>query len=164
MRRLWKGQSGMTLAEVLIGTAVLTLVMSIGGLSLFQALATEQTVVLDGSAINELRRGTGWFAEDVMMAQTSDLADGAPATSSVTFSWTNEYLGATDSHSSSYVLVGDRLVRTYDGDSHTVARRLVSADFSRSANTITAVLEVDSGLGTTRTLILQNTMGAADGS
>lgn len=164
MRRIWKGQSGVTLAEVLVGIGILSLIMTTLGVSLFQALATEQAVVNDGRAINELRRGISWFAEDVMMAQTSDLADAASPTPSVTFSWTNEYNGATDAHSSGYALVDDRLVRTYDGGSHTVAQGLVSADFSRSGNLITAVLEVDAGSGTTRTLTLQKAMGAADGS
>ena len=152
----------MTLVELLVGVTLLSSVMSTVGISLFQALTTERVIVDDGLAINELRRGVSWFADDVMMAQTSDLVDAAPATSTVTFNWINQYNDVGQAHSSSYAHVGDRLVRTYDGASHTVAQRITSVTFSRSGDSVTVQLEVDAGNSTTRTLSLQNTMGAPD--
>ena len=152
----------MTLVELLVGVTLLSSVMGTVGVSLFQALMTERVVVDDGLAINELRRGVSWFADDVMMAQTSDLADAAPATSTVTFNWTNQYNDVSQAHVSSYAQVGDRLERTYDGTTHTVAQRVTSVSFSRSGDSFTAQIVVDAGNSTTRTLSLEKTMGAPD--
>ena len=95
------------------------------------------------------------------MAQTGDLVDGGPAVSSVILNWTDEYQEASISHISSYVLTGDKLVRTYDGESHIVAHRVVSVGFSRASNTITVQLEVEAGGQTTNTLSLKTVMRSA---
>ena len=158
MKKLWRCQKGFTLAEVLVGVSILTAVMSTVGMALFQALGTETRVVDDGLAISELRKGLGWFAGDIKMAKSTDLVDGAPAVSSATFSWTDEFQAAGTPHTISYAVVGDSLVRTYDGIAHTVTRRAVSASFSRSGQTITAQFEVDAGAGTTRILSVETFM------
>ena len=160
MKKIWSQQSGFTLVEVLTGTAILSVIMGTIGAGLFQAFNTQAVIVDDGRAINELRKGLSWFAEDVLMAQSTDLVDAAPATATATLNWTNQYLGASDAHSSSYSVVGSDLVRTHDGNSHTVARGVVSVSFTRSGDTINAQLEVAAGTET-RTFILTNTMGAA---
>ena len=54
--------------------------------------------------------------------------------------------------------MGDRLVRTYDGNEHTVAHRAVSVSFSRFGQTITAQVEVDAAPGTTKTLSVNAVM------
>ena len=158
LKKLWHSQGGFTLVEMLVGVGLLTIIMSTIGTSLFQALHTEKEVVDDGLGINELRKGLSWFAEDVKMANSTDLVDGAPAVSSVALSWTDQFNDAGVSHTSNYVLVGDRLVRTYDGNAHTVAHRVVSVAFSFSGRTVTAQVEVNAEPGTTRTLSVQTIM------
>ena len=158
MKKLWRSQQGITLAELLVGLGILSLIMSTIGAGLFQALGTQAEVRGDGHAIDELRKGFGWIAQDVKMANSTDLVDGAPAVSSVTLTSTDNYDGAEVSHTVSYALVVDRLVRTYDGTDHTVGRRVVSVSFSRSGNTVTAQFEVDVVVGTTRTLSLKTVM------
>ena len=158
LKSLLQDCRGFTLPEVIVSVGVLSIVMGILGTAMFQALGTEGAVIDDGKAINELRKGFSWFSEDVKMAQSTDLTDGAPAVSSVTLSWTDEFGGVGASHTSSYALVGDRLVRTYDGVAHDVARGVVSASFSLSGSTVTAQVEVTADLGTTRTLSVSTMM------
>jgi len=161
LRNFLRDSRGFTLVEVLVGVGILTIVMSTIGTAMFQALGTQKGVVDDGLAINELWKGLSWFAEDVKMAQNTDLVDGAPAVASVTFTWTDEFNDAGVSHTSSYALVDDMLVRTYDGNAHTVARRAISAAFSLSNRTVIAQFEVDAGAGTIRTLSLKTLMRSA---
>ena len=92
------------------------------------------------------------------MVQGTDLVDGGPAVQCVdgvpcaTFSWTDEFNDLGVGHSLSYTLVGESLMRDYDGNAHAVAREVVAASFARSDKTVTAQLEVDAGVGTTRVL------------
>ena len=88
-RRHWliRGAEGFTLVEMLVGVTLLTIVMSTIGTASFQALKTQQRVSEDGLAVNELRKGLGWFAEDAKMATSTNLTNGAPATTTVTMSW-----------------------------------------------------------------------------
>lgn len=158
MRKLHYNQRGFTVVEVVASVAILTMVMGLLGTALFQALGTETVVVDDGLAINELRKGLSYFSEDVKMTQTTDLEDGGAPVSSCDLSWTDEYQDAQTPHTSSYALVGDRLVRTYDGNAHTVANRVISVSFSRSGQTITAQIEVDAGPPGTRTLSVNAVM------
>ena len=160
MKRILEEQAGFTLVEVLVSVGILSVIMGTIGLGLFQSIGTQAIIIDDGHAIYELRKGLSWFGEDLMMAQSTDLVDAAPATSTVTFNWTNEYADASDSHSSIYSLVGGDLVRTYDGNSHAVARGVLSVSFTRSGDIIAAQLEVEAG-SDTRTLTLQNALGAA---
>ena len=118
---------------------------------MFQALRTEAIVTDDGLAVNGLRKGLSWFSDDVKMALSSDLTDGAPAVSSVIFTWSDEYLAAGTAHTASYTIASGKLVRSYDGQSHTVANNVVSASFSRSGRSATASVEVNAAAGETRT-------------
>ena len=158
MMKLWRSQRGFTLIEVLVSVAILSMVMGTVGTALFQALGTERTVVDDGLAINELRRAISYFSGDVKMAQDTDLVDGGAPVSSCTLSWIDEFADAQVSHSSSYAVVDDGLVRTYDGNAHTVARRVVSVSFSRTGQTITIQLEVNAAPGITKTLSAKTVM------
>ncbi len=164
MRRatdLLKRDRGFTLVELLVGLGILSVVMSIIGLSIFQALRTESAISSDGRAINQLRNGMSWFGEDGKMVQGTDLVDGGPAVQCVdgvpcsSFTWTDEFNDLDVAHSLSYTLVGNTLVRNYDGNAHGVAREVVATSFSRSGKTVTAQLEVDAGAGTTRVLTVE---------
>jgi len=158
LRRFIQAQGGFSLPELLVAVGILGIVTSTIGVAIFQSLGAENEVVADGLGINELRKGFSWFAEDVKMAQTSDLTDGGPAASTVSLSWTDHFADAGTNHTSSYALVGDELVRTYDSSSHTVARKVVSVSFSLSVKTITAQLEVRTEPGQTRNLTVNAIM------
>ena len=160
MRRWWNRQGGFTLAEMLVGLSILAVVTSSLGTAMFHSLGTQQRVIDDGRAINEIRKGLGWIAEDVKMAQSTDLVDGGPASSSATFTWTDEFSGAGASHSSAYALTNGDLVRTYDGASHPIARWVVSASFSLVNRTVTAQVETKAKPDGNRTASVKTVMRA----
>ena len=165
VKRLISQAGGFTLVEMLVGVTLLTIVMSTIGTASFQALKTQQRVSEDGLAVNELRKGLGWFAEDAKMATSTNLTDGAPATTTVTMTWRDYFNVTTTSgvlHTASYALNGDRLERTYDGNTHAVARDVATALFSLASTTVTAQIEVNAEPGTTRTLSVDSVMRASD--
>ena len=161
-----KDSRGFTLAEVLVGITLLSITMSTIGMGLFRALGTQGGVVDDGLAINELRKGFSWLAGDVKMATSTNLALGGATSSSVTLSWKDQYADVDITHTSTYALVDDRLVRTYTSNatstSHTIAHRVVSASFFlNGTSTVVAEVEVDARPGATRTLSLSTIMRPA---
>ena len=148
--------------EVLVGVAILSIILGTIGAAFFQSVSTQRTIVADGLAINEARKGLSWFAPDVRMAQHAVLdADGV-----LTLSWTDDFVGpgtpvplSLRCHTSEYKLVDDTLNRTYDGTTHAVARRVASVIFTAEpANAITIALEVENGPGTTETVSMTTSM------
>ncbi len=141
LRGLLAGSSpGFTLAELLVSVGIMTLAAGLVGGGIFQALGLSQYWIDDVVATKELRHATSWFSRDALNAQTSDLVDGAQPVSSTTITWTDQ---DDAPHDSIYSLVGDRLVRNYDGDPITVADKVVSVGFSRSVNTLIFTLTVN---------------------
>ena len=149
-------QQGFTLVQVLVGVAILSIILGTIGAAFFQSVSTQRTIVADGLAINEARKGLSWFAPDVRMAQHAEVGDQGDT---LTLSWTDDFDFRFDCHSSSYELVDDTLNRDYDGTTHTIARRVVSVTFTAEpANTVTIDLEVESGPGTTDTVSMTTSM------
>ena len=166
LRGLLSDSRGLTLVEMLVGITLLSITMGILGSALFRALGTQSSVVDDGLAINELRKGLSWFAGDAKMATSTSLALGGATSSSVTLSWKDQFNDVDTTHTSTYDLVDDRLVRTYTSNatstSHTIAHRVVSASFFlNGTSTVVAEVEVDARPGVTRTLSLTTIMRAA---
>jgi prepilin-type N-terminal cleavage/methylation domain-containing protein len=166
LTKFLKDPRGFTLVEMLVGITLLSITMSTIGAGLFRALGTQSSVVDDGLAINELRKGLSWFAGDVKMATSTNLAIGGATSSSVTLSWKDQFNDVDITHTSTYDLVDDRLVRTYTSNatstSHTIAHRVISVSFSlNGTSTVVAEVEVDARPGATRTLSLSTIMRAA---
>ncbi len=157
MRNLTCREKGFTLTEVIVTVGVIVTFMSTLGMTMFQAVSTQDKIIGDGLAINELRKGLSWFSTDMKMTQTTDLADGAAA-AAITTNWADQFQGTGTLHTATYAQVGDSLVRTYDGVSHTVGRGVSSAVFSRSGKTVVAQIEVQVSPGVTRTLSVKAVM------
>ena len=125
MNRLWSSQEGITLIGVLAFVSILSLVwtfalssISTGGTALVQRPAPRVIVVDDGGlAFKYLNEAADLFVKDARSAVRTDLVDGAPPASSVTLSWTEEFLEVAIPRTASYRLDGDVLVRTFDGHS-----------------------------------------------
>lgn len=147
-------QRGYLLIDLLIGLAVLALLTIGVGTTLFQSVGVQRAHTDAAAARNELRKALGWFAEDVKMASSADLVDGAPPVASATFTWTDKFGAASTAHSASYALVSGRLLRTYDATTHTVAHDVASLSFSRSASAVTLQLQVSSVLADPQTASL----------
>ncbi|MFQ6026122.1 MAG: type II secretion system protein J [Dehalococcoidia bacterium] len=165
MRDLEAKCRGFTLVEVLVSLSILGIILGTLGTAFFQSVSTQRNIVDDGYATNEARKGLSWFAPDVRMAQYADV-DALP--DRLDLSWTDEFAfdfnGSPTCHNSSYVLNGDVLERTYDGATHTVARRVESVAFlpptpgPDPANTVTIELVVETGPGITETVSMTATM------
>ena len=149
------------MVEVLVGAAILSIILGTIGAAFFQSVSTQRTIVADGLAINEARKGLSWFAPDARMAQHAEVG---PEKDTLTLSWIDEFIGSgipgpIVCHTSRYELVDDTLNRTYDGTTHTIARRVVSVTFTAEpADTVTIALELETGPGTTETVSMTTTM------
>ena len=161
MRSLIQGQLAFTLVEVLVSLTILAIILGTIGAAFFLSVSTQRTIVDDGLAINEARRGLSWFGPDARMAQHAQV-NGQGV---LTLTWTDDFVGVETPlplplrcHTSRYELVNNNLQRKYDNTTHTVARRIVSVSFitkpptPEPADTITIELEVETGPGTTETV------------
>ena len=146
-RVLDRASPGFTLAELLVSLSILGMSMGLIGSGIFQAFALERTWSDDVVATREVRHATSWFAGDALNAQQTDLVDGAAPVSSATLSWTGQGQVA---HAATYSLSPDAtLIRDIDGSKITVARRVLSAQFSREGSVLKLTLEVQAAAGET---------------
>ncbi len=81
---------------------------------------------------------------DAMVAQTSDLADGAAPKPSATLTWTD---GDQSFHYAHYAVVDGEVLRDHDGLTTTVARKVVAARFSRVGQTLIFAIDLESADG-----------------
>ena len=117
--------------------SIAALIAGAAGVTLFQILDTTRRNNDRIVALHEVDNTHYWVGKDARAAQTTDLADGAPAVNSMTLSWID---GSGTPHSSSYSLLGSELRRNYDGAVLSIARNLSSIQFSRSSQLITVSL------------------------
>ena len=151
LRRLLHDSSGTTLLELVVAIGIIVIMAGMVGTSVFQVLALERTWRNNAVATKHLRHAGSWFSIDAINAESTDLVDGAPAASGTVLTWTDS---SGQPKVATYVLSGADLVREMGGESITVARRVVSAEFSLSGSMITFGLEVEaSGGGTASTTI-----------
>ena len=171
-------RAGFTLIEVLVSVAILTTVAVTVSWTIFQIVRIQRTWRLDVSATKELRSGASIFAGDVLNAASTTLVDGAAATSSVSFMWSDVTntttlvtYALTDTEQTGqvelsllYGLSPKDLVRQVfvngvsAGEPREVARKTVTALFSRAGNTVTLKLEVLASVTTTVSTTLDTLM------
>lgn len=123
--------------------------------AIFQTLRISANSSVDITALGNIRDSAYWVSQDVRMAQTTDLIDGAPPVNSLTLDWSSWYIGsngllASAAHHSQYQLVGDKIKRTYDyGSPRNVGSYISAIAFSRQVQmiyvTITSSLKSTSG-------------------
>lgn len=152
LRRLARSSAGVTLVEAVVAIGILTMAVALVGTSIFQSLSIQRYWRDDVIATKEWRHAGSRFATDLFNAETIDLVDGAAPVSAVTFTWVDN---AGNSHTATYSLVGDTLIRNVDGFQTTVARGVLSAGFSRNDRLVTFDLEVQADLGKTESMSLQ---------
>jgi len=130
-----KGQRGIALVEVLVAVALIGTVLSLVGNSLFQSWhhtqKTNDTILTEGN----IRSAARWVFQDAQMSESTNLVDGAAPVSTLSLGWTDRTQGGT-AHASTFQLQGSNLIRTFDGQSLTVAQHVASAQFWQTGRTI----------------------------
>jgi len=151
-------QKGFTLIELLVALAV-------GGLVIMSAVAVIYQVFWGTSrtnsqvvALTDVHQAALRLKKDIVMTQTTDLADGVPR-DSVTLSWT-DYTSFEEEenkdHSSAYNLLSDGVLqRTYDGTTSIVGRNITYVSFTQDGRVINVVITATKGGVTPRSETLE---------
>jgi prepilin-type N-terminal cleavage/methylation domain-containing protein len=134
-------QKGFTLIEIMAVMAVSGLIMAVALLSIYQIVWGAERSNDQVLALTDVHYAALWIKQDLQMSQVTDLTDGDPVPqSSVSLNWT-DYTGFAPederNHSSTYVLSGTELLRTYDGTTRIIGRHITSIDFIQDGNVIT---------------------------
>lgn len=165
LRGLFHDSSGSSLVEVLVYVGLLT--SFIGGMSvaLFQAFGTRAAIEDGGLAVNELRRGLSWFAEDVPMAREASITVDEYDAQVLNLQWRSYFAGGTTTTDVTYAVADGLLLRTHSINSgpesgQAVARGVVAATFTidQELRSITAELEVNAARGSTDSLSMKAVM------
>ena len=133
-------QSGFTIVDILIATAIVSLLVGplLALVSASIRIPAQDTASLRTS--HSMQSGASSLSKDLQMAAATDLVDAAPPVSSVTLSWTDEYNSTGTYHSTTYSLSGTDLRRNYDGTITTVARSISDIDFSINSKVVTVAV------------------------
>ncbi|MFC2048542.1 type II secretion system protein J [Chloroflexota bacterium] len=138
-------QKGFTLVEILVVTAVGSVILMGVLLSISQVLVGTDRSKSQVIALTDIAHAARSIKKDLIMTQTTDLTDGNPIPqSSATLAWV-DYTSfgsenTTSSHSSSYSLSGTQLQRTYDGVESIVGRNITSVGFTQNGKVIDVVI------------------------
>jgi hypothetical protein len=102
----------------------------------FRGTATAKNIT--DSSLN-IGFASHWIGRDVMMAEASNLVEGAPPANELTLTWVEWYQLAGIPHRSTYRLSGTALIRDYDGVITMAAQNLSGVAFSQTNQVITVV-------------------------
>ena len=130
-------QEGQALVVLLVLAAIAVLLI-LSGLSAARGLS-----VGDGQAGISKGQHAAMTA-DVLVAQTSDLVDGADPKPSATLPWTDR---DESFHYAHYAVIDGDVLREHDGVTTTVAKRVVAARFSRVGKTLIFAIDLESADG-----------------
>ncbi len=120
-------QEGQALVMLLV-LAAIAVALILSGISLARGLS-----VGDGQDRGISNSQYAAMTADAMVAQTTDLVDGAAPKLSATLTWTDD---DESFHYAHYAVVDGVLLREHDGLTTTVAKRVVAARFSRVGKTL----------------------------
>ena len=137
MMKRQAGQKGMTLLELMAAMAITTLLMGGAFSIIFQEFNGTDVAKTTVTAAHEISNAARRISQDGMMAESTDLTDGAPPTSYLTLSWIERHDFLNIPHSCSYSLWGDELRRNYDDTETTVARNISKVKFAQNGQLLT---------------------------
>lgn len=136
-------EKGFTLIELLLALAVGSMILTGAVLSIYSILVTNARGNGQVVALTDINRAVLAIRNDLLMAQTTDLADGVPKNSAnlTWFDYTSSF-GSTfqTDHAASYRLSGRELQRTYDGEVSIAGRNITSISFTRTGKSVTVVI------------------------
>ena len=130
-------QKGATLLELLAAMAITALIITgIVGL-IFQEFSGTATAKTSVTVAHEIGNAARWLSQDGMMAESTNLVEGAHPADNLTLTWIERRDFANIPHSSSYYLEGTQLYRDYDGTVTIVARDISKIEFSQTGYLLT---------------------------
>lgn len=138
------GQKGMTLLELLAAMAVGAMVMTGAVALIFHEYKGTDAAKASVTAATEIGNAARWISQDGMMAESTDLVEGAHPVGRLTLTWIERYEFTNIPHTSSYSLSGTGLRRNYDGTETTVAREISEVEFSQAGNLLTVSISYSS--------------------
>ena len=147
--------------EVVVALGILSMVVGLAGSEIFQLLSFQRNWQDDMTATVDMRRAGSRFAGDAINAEDAKDSLGVRVdcngTSSVALSWTET---ADVSHTATYSIVGDSLIRDFDGQQNEMARRVVagSLQVSLCLQLLSMDLQVEGGRGRIENIRLQTYM------
>ena len=146
-----RNQAGFTLVELLAALAITGLIIPVVLMSIFQINRGTVQIRNDVVIQQDIDSAAAFFTRDLSLAQTTNLA--CPGSSdTMRVDWIDETGWGADSgtttHSAIYTLSAPDLQRTYDGTTHTIARRIESITFSRDVGSCDFItISITSTLG-----------------
>ena len=136
-------QKGITLIEVIIGTAIAAAIATGLGFAVLNLITVTERGTDQTSAIHDVKNAVYHISYDAKMAGSTDLI----AADDLLLEWVD---GGGNAHFSHYYLSGSELLRDNDGDIITVARFISSLEFTVSATNLNYVIVSSPGrLGVT---------------
>lgn len=140
MMKRYDGQKGTTLLELTVSMAIVgVIVLGVVGL-IYHELKSTATARASVTVGHEIRNAARWISQDGMMAEGSNLIEGAQPVDQLNLAWIERYDFNNIPHSCSYYLSGTELRRDYDGTVTTVARHISGIDFSQAGNLLTVTI------------------------
>lgn len=119
MRKRTDNQKGFTLIEVLVVVAILGMLAPVLSMSIIQVIRGTERNNAKIIALADIEHAASFINQDLNMAQTTDLVNGAPPIDlvdggNVTLNWTDYYDGQATEHQSLYYVSDTKLKRDYD--------------------------------------------------
>ena len=155
-------QKGFTLIELMAVMAITGMIVLAVASSIFQVAQGRVDVAQKSTAMADIDSAVHWLVRDLVLAQETSLAEGAPPVSDITIEWSDLTAWAGDEgsveHYISYTLSGTQLLRDYDGEETIVGRHLTNVGFSVEGKMFTVTLTSRSGLPgstVTRSFLIQ---------
>ena len=146
LRRTLASSSGFTLLEVLLAVSILSVAVGVVGGAIFQVNALRRSWAQDAVATRDLRHAGGLFTKDALNAQNVlDSQGQALACDPPADSVTLVFIKADGTHTASYSLSQDTLVREFDGTETPIFSRVVpdSVSFTLCSNLLTFNMTVE---------------------
>ncbi|MBI4283533.1 MAG: type II secretion system protein [Chloroflexi bacterium] len=140
-------EKGFTFIELLVSLAVSSVILTVAVPGIYRVLVTTGKGSHQTVALTDINQAALAIKNDLLMAQATDLVDGAPK-SSANLTWidytTSFGTAGWTSHSSTYALSGKELRRTYYNGNNstvsTVARNITSLSFTQNDKSVSVVI------------------------
>ena len=137
-------QRGFNLVEMVVSLGLLSLVMTLAGSGLFQAMGSQRWWLDDSIATRDLRHALSAYGSDAAKAEVVDLLDAGGPVTSLTITWSDETGGLK---TSAFAQAGSTFTRTVDGNTSVLARNVTAVAFNRSGKNLDLSLTVSAGTG-----------------